>query len=162
MKKSLSVIIPVYNAAKFLPKAVEAAIQESEVGEIILVEDASPDDSLEVCKELAAKYDKISLIQHSDKKNHGCGASRNLGIANAKFNYICLADADNFILPNRFKLDKKIFAGGVVMIIVGVIIGVTTGQGPTGHAGMTEEETRFGGVKRECGLHDANVMGDGI
>ena len=37
-------------------------------------------------------------------------------------------------------IDKKIFAGGMVMIIVGVIIGVTTGQGPTGHAGMTEEE----------------------
>ena len=37
-------------------------------------------------------------------------------------------------------IDKKIFAGGMAMIIVGVIIGVTTGQGPTGHAGMTEEE----------------------
>ncbi|MFB5632295.1 MAG: hypothetical protein ACE5Q9_03090 [Nitrosopumilus sp.] len=37
-------------------------------------------------------------------------------------------------------IDKKIFVGGVAMIIVGVIIGVTIGEGPTGHAGMTDEE----------------------
>ena len=37
-------------------------------------------------------------------------------------------------------IDKKIFVGGIVMIIVGIIIGVSVGEGPTGHAGMTEEE----------------------
>lgn len=37
-------------------------------------------------------------------------------------------------------IDKRIFAGGIAMIIAGVVIGVTTGEGPAGHAGMTEEE----------------------
>lgn len=105
----VSVIIPVYNAEKFLTKAVEAALAQEEVAEIILVEDASPDESLALCRELEKKYDRVTAHQHPDKKNHGCGASRNYGLSKATFDYITFADADNFLLPNRYKEDKRIF-----------------------------------------------------
>ncbi len=45
----VSVIIPVYNAEKFLRNAIESAVQLEEVGEVILVEDASPDNALMIC-----------------------------------------------------------------------------------------------------------------
>jgi glycosyltransferase involved in cell wall biosynthesis len=106
----VSVVTPVYNAARFLPRSVEAAVSQQEVGEVILVEDASPDDSLEVCRQLATKYPRVRLLQHPDKQNHGAGATRNLGIHAARFDYIAFADADNFYLPNRFTRDKEIFA----------------------------------------------------
>ncbi|MBD3296381.1 MAG: glycosyltransferase [Candidatus Omnitrophica bacterium] len=105
----VSVVIPVYKAEKFVRRAVEAANAEEEVGEIILVEDCSPDDSLEVCRQLGSEYGKVKVMQHEDKKNHGCAASRNLGIQAAQFDFIALADADNFYLPGRFKRDKEIF-----------------------------------------------------
>ena len=73
----ISVITPVYNAEKYITQAVESALQFPEVWEIILVEDQSPDNALEVCKTLAEKYDRVKLFQHPDKGNHGAGASRN-------------------------------------------------------------------------------------
>ena len=105
----ISIVIPVYNAEYFILKAVESAIQQPEVAEIILVEDSSFDNSLGVCKEIEKKYKKVRLLQHKDKKNHGAGASRNLGINKAKYNYIGFLDADDFYLKNRFKVSKNIF-----------------------------------------------------
>lgn len=105
----VTVIIPVYNAEKYLRKAVESAVAQPEVSEIILVEDASPDNALVVCLELRNEYPgKIKLLQHSDKKNHGAGASRNLGIANASNEYIAFLDADDYYLPGRFRNDIEV------------------------------------------------------
>jgi len=105
---SVSVVTPVYNAAQFVSRAVEAALAQDEVAEVILVEDCSQDNSLEVCRELASKHSKVRLIQHPDKGNHGAGETRNLGIVSAKCGFIAFADADNFYLPGRFKKDKEI------------------------------------------------------
>ena len=60
---TISVIIPVYNASAFLKKAVNSALQFEEVKEILLLEDCSTDDSLEICRKLAAGNSKIKLIQ---------------------------------------------------------------------------------------------------
>jgi len=105
----VSVVTPVFNAARFLRRSVEAAVHQREVGEIILIEDASPDESLAVCKQLASEHEKVRLLQHPDRKNHGAGASRNLGIKSARFDYVAFSDADNFYLPNRFEVDKDVF-----------------------------------------------------
>ena len=105
----ISVIIPVYNAEKYVTNAVESALQFDEVFEVILVEDKSPDNALEVCKALAKKHEKVKLFQHPDKGNHGAGASRNLGIKAASGEYIAFLDADDFYLPNRFDAERKIF-----------------------------------------------------
>jgi glycosyltransferase involved in cell wall biosynthesis len=105
----VTVIIPVYNAEKYLRKAVKSALDQPEVSEIILVEDASPDNALFLCQELQNEYPgKIKLLQHPDKKNHGAGASRNLGIANARNEYIAFLDADDYYLPGRFRNDIKV------------------------------------------------------
>ncbi|MDQ0591911.1 glycosyltransferase involved in cell wall biosynthesis [Chryseobacterium ginsenosidimutans] len=105
----ISVIIPVYNAEQFLEKSVESAIHFEEVKEIILIEDRSTDNSLEICKKLAVGNSKIRLFQHPDQANHGAGASRNLGIKKATGNLITFLDADDYYLPNRFDAEKEIF-----------------------------------------------------
>ncbi len=105
----ISVIIPVYNAAEFLEKSVLSALALDEVKEVILVEDQSTDDSLEICKKLAENYSKIKLFQHPDQGNHGAAASRNLGIEKAGTNFITFLDADDYYLPNRFEAEKDIF-----------------------------------------------------
>ncbi len=109
MKMKTSVIIPVYNAEKYLSKAVESALQLDEVYEIVLVEDQSPDNALQVCRELTQKYNRVKLFQHPDKGNHGAGASRNLGIEKATGEFIAFLDADDYYLPNRFEAEKELF-----------------------------------------------------
>lgn len=105
----VSVITPVYNAAEFVTHAVESALAQPEVAEVLLIEDGSPDNSLEVCQGLAAKYEKVRLLRHPNGENRGAGASRNLGMQNASCEYIAFLDADDYYLPGRFNSTKNIF-----------------------------------------------------
>ena len=76
----ISVIIPVYNAEDFVTLAVESALAQPETGEVILIEDGSPDNSLTICQELEEKYNKVRLLRHPHGRNKGAAASRNLGM----------------------------------------------------------------------------------
>lgn len=117
----ISIITPVYNAEKYLTQAVESALQFDEVYEVILVEDQSPDNALEVCENLAAKYDRVKLYQHPDKGNHGAGASRNLGLEKATGDFIAFLDADDYYLSNRFEVEKQLFKNPEVEGVYGAI-----------------------------------------
>lgn len=107
---NISVIIPVYNAASYVAQAVESALMQPEAAEVVLVEDGSPDDSLAVCERLAAAYDRVHLYRHPGGRNHGVSASRNLGIQHSRCDYVAFLDADDYYLPERFCLAKKLFA----------------------------------------------------
>lgn len=109
MKFEVSVIIPVYRAADFVRIAVESALSQPEVREILLIEDASPDKSLEKCQELAAKYPAVRLYQHEGGVNKGAGATRNLGMEKARCPYISFLDADDYFLSDRFKETASVF-----------------------------------------------------
>jgi len=117
----ISVIIPVYNAEKYVSQAVDSALQFEEVYEVVLVEDKSPDNALQVCKELAEKHDRVKLFQHPDQGNHGAGASRNLGLEKAEGDFIAFLDADDYYLPNRFDAEKKLFPNKDVDGVYGAI-----------------------------------------
>ncbi|MDP9958422.1 glycosyltransferase family 2 protein [Chryseobacterium lathyri] len=117
----ISVIVPVYNAEKYITQAVMSALQFEEVYEIILIEDRSPDSALQICQELADKYDKVKLYQHPDKGNHGAGASRNLGLEKATGDFIAFLDADDHYLPNRFDAEKEIFKDVKIEGVFGAI-----------------------------------------
>lgn len=104
-----TVIIPVYNAEKYLRQAVESAVNLDAVGEVILIEDNSPDNALALCEKLDNEYNKVKLFRHANGENRGAGASRNLGIKKAKYEYIAFLDADDIYLNNRFEGEKKIF-----------------------------------------------------
>ncbi|MEI7597368.1 MAG: glycosyltransferase family 2 protein [Bacteroidota bacterium] len=105
-----SVIIPVYNAEKFVRKAVESALMQEETGEVILIEDKSPDNALDICRQLVDEHpDRVRLFRHWFGRNRGAGMSRNLGIKKAKFPYIAFLDADDVFLENRFANAKSIF-----------------------------------------------------
>jgi len=122
----ISVIVPVFNAASFVEQAVRSALDQTETCEVILVEDGSPDGSLQVCQELAEKYEKVRLLQHPGGVNKGPGASRNLGMQNAKFDFIAFLDADDFFLPDRFTETAKVFKNnpdcGGVYEAIGTIV----------------------------------------
>lgn len=107
---NISVIIPFYNAAKYVRESVKSALVFDEVGEIILIEDNSPDNAIEVCLELEKKYEKVKLFCHPNFENRVAAASRNFGIVKSKFEYIAFFDADDYFLPNRFQAASKILS----------------------------------------------------
>jgi len=106
----VSVIVPVYNAEPYVRQAVESALNEPETGEVILVEDGSPDNALPVCQALEQEYAAVRLLRHPDGQNHGAGASRNLGIRAARCDCIAFLDADDFYLPGRFSQACQLLA----------------------------------------------------
>ncbi len=110
MDLRIAVIIPVYNAGRFVEKAVASALAFPEVKEVVLAEDASPDDSLAVCQRLVGTDPRIRLVRHPDGGNHGAGASRNLGYRHSTSPFVVFLDADDRFLPNRFDAERRIFA----------------------------------------------------
>ena len=105
----ISIIIPVYNAEKYLEEAVNSALNQEDVKEIILVEDGSSDNSLYVCKKLEKKHKEVKLFRHPGGVNMGAGETRNLGLKKASQEFIAFLDADDFYLNNRFRKTKEIF-----------------------------------------------------
>lgn len=102
MDVAISVIIPVYNAERFVKKAIISALQQQEVAEVIVVNDGSTDNSISIIKELAIKNEKVKVYHHANNKNLGRSASRNLGICKATYSILAFIDADDFYLENRF------------------------------------------------------------
>ncbi len=118
---TITAIIPVYNAAAFIEKAVESVLQFPEVKEILLVEDGSKDNSFVICQKLAEKYEIVKVITHPDHENRGVSASRNLGIENATQEFITFLDADDYWLPNRFDAEREIFKDQKIDGVFGAI-----------------------------------------
>ena len=88
-----SVLIPVYNTEKYLRNCIESVIRQTfKDFEIILVNDGSADNSLDICLEYNEKYPFVKVI---DKQNEGLVATRRIAIENAKGKYFCFLDSDD-------------------------------------------------------------------
>lgn len=100
-KKALITIgITAYNAGDTLDKAIASALaQDWEPTEIIIVDDASSDNSLSIAQAAAEKNDNIIVISHA--KNKGVAAARNTLIESAKGEFIAFFDDDDVSAPNR-------------------------------------------------------------
>ena len=107
---SISVIIPVYNAAAFVQKAVCSALFHKEVKEVVVVDDGSTDTSLAILQTLQESDSRIKIYQHENNCNKGRSASRNLALRKATQPFIAFLDADDFYLENRFIKDIELFS----------------------------------------------------
>ena len=91
----LSIIIPIYNVAKYLPKCIDSVLIDlPENAEIILVNDGSTDNSLEICKKYSKEDARIKVI---NKKNGGLSSARNAGLEIARGRYLAFLDSDDFM-----------------------------------------------------------------
>lgn len=93
-KQTYSIVIPCHNYAKLLPAAIQSAQQQQNVSEIIVVDDASTDG----VEALFEQYKDVKFIRLA--KNVGVAKARNLGVQQAKGEYITCLDADDQLLPN--------------------------------------------------------------
>lgn len=98
----VSVIIPFHNPATYLEQAVMSALDQKEVGEVILVNDASSDGSLDIAQQLREKFPQVKVINENHLQPKGPAYTRNLGVECASYPLIAFLDADDFYLKDRF------------------------------------------------------------
>lgn len=98
----ISVIVPIYNAEKYLRSCIESILKQTYKGiELILVDDGSKDNSLAICNEYAANPDIPVQVIH--QTNSGSSIARKTGVAAAHGRYIGFVDADDYIAENMYE-----------------------------------------------------------
>lgn len=103
----VSVIVPVYNAEKWLRKCLDSILGQSLSDfELILVNDGSTDDSLDICREYERKDERVKVI---DSINQGCPEARNLGRKMSVGNWIINCDSDDWMEPEML---EKLYRAG--------------------------------------------------
>lgn len=105
----VSIIIPVYNSANYLPETIQCTLDQTWPNkEIIIIDDGSTDNSVTVASDYAAKNSEIKLIC---QENKGAAAARNAGLKVAKGDYIQFLDADDLLSPTKIEKQMGGLAG---------------------------------------------------
>lgn len=96
----ISVIVPVYNAEKYLEKCVESILNQTYSNfELLLINDGSVDNSSKICH----SFETDCRVKVYDKENEGVSKTRNSGIAKAEGEYLLFIDSDDYIEPDMFE-----------------------------------------------------------
>ena len=97
----VSVIVPVYKVEKYLPACIESVLAQTFPDfELILVDDGSPDNSGKICDDYAARDPRIRVFH---KENGGVSSARNLGLDNARGEWIAFVDPDDWIDSDMYE-----------------------------------------------------------
>ncbi len=101
MTAPVCVIIAAHNASATIARAIGSARDQALVGEIIVVDDASTDSTVDVARATGLGDDRVRVLAQG--QNAGPAAARNVAIAHSTLPFIAILDADDFLLPNRFE-----------------------------------------------------------
>ncbi len=102
MGYAISAIMPIYNAERYLARAINSLLQQTITNiEFLLIDDGSTDNSLAIAEEYALQDERIRVIS---QENQGVSIARNTGLANAIGEYIAFLDADDLLEPNMYEV----------------------------------------------------------
>ena len=98
----ISVIVPVYKVENYLHRCIDSILAQSYADfELLLIDDGSPDNSGQICDEYAGMDSRVRVFH---KENGGVSTARNLGLDNARGEWVYFSDADDELLPNAFEI----------------------------------------------------------
>lgn len=110
----VSIIIPVYNAERFLGETIQSAIDQTwQHKEILIIDDGSVDNSLAIAKKYECEWIKVF-----SQKNAGAAVARNYGLKEAKGDYIQFLDADDLLSPDKIEMQMKALGNSVAHLAV--------------------------------------------
>lgn len=121
--KELSFIVPVYNVEDYLEECLDSLLKVQNIDyEIVIVNDGSKDNSLNITKKYKDEHDEV--IRIISQENQGLSVARNAGIDNAYGEYLVFIDSDDYIIPENFtkfwekfqKADKEIAIANYVKL----------------------------------------------
>lgn len=100
--KMVSIILPVFNAERFLPQCLDSILGQSYLQwELIAVNDGSKDRSLEILKSYEKRDDRIHIIS---KKNEGVSIARNVALSQVRGEYIFFVDSDDIVMQDALSI----------------------------------------------------------
>ncbi len=104
----VSVIMPVYNASRFLSQAIDSVLNQTYSDfELIVIDDCSKDDSFSILKEYEEKDPRVRVFKNEENK--GVSYTRNFGVKNARFDYVALIDSDDMWEKDKLSKQMKLF-----------------------------------------------------
>ena len=111
----ISVVIPAYNAAHFLPRCLSSVFAQTlQPSEVIVVDDGSTDDSAEIARKLGARV--------VSRPNGGLSAARNTGVRSASNEWVALLDADDLWSPDKLRAQADLVQADTVLVYTGIRI----------------------------------------
>ncbi|MEN9907171.1 MAG: hypothetical protein RLZZ540_312 [Bacteroidota bacterium] len=112
----ISIIIPCYNRAAYLPEALQSVLEQTYTNwECIIVDDGSVDNTAEIVKRYT---DKDSRFKYFFQENRGVSSARNLALENCKGAFIQFLDSDDYILNDKIELSLKQFSRKDVTVVI--------------------------------------------
>ncbi len=137
-----SIIVPVYNVEKYLPKCLDSLINQNFSDyEIIIVDDGSTDGSGKIADAYAEKCSSLISVIH--QKNSGPAIARNTGIDKAKGEYLCFIDSDDWVADNFLtRLDEELNKNDLDILIFNAHMILENGK-IIGNLFNSEEKFRF-------------------
>lgn len=97
----ISVIIPVYNTEKYVGQCIQSILEQNFIDfELLLIDDGSTDRSSKICDEYAQKDERVKVFH---KENGGVSAARNLGLDEARGEWVVFVDADDYVETDYFR-----------------------------------------------------------
>lgn len=144
----ISVVIPVYNTEKHVERCIRSVLaQKGDEKEIILVDDGSTDSSPALCDKFAIEYPNIVRVIH--KENEGVSVARNIGIEEAKGEFIAFIDSDDDLETGMFSaFDEAISKHSIVDIIL-TGYKVVDSDGNMCGGGMVQRQRFYGNVEQD-------------
>lgn len=126
----ISVVLPAYNASEHLAEAIESILAQTfKDFELLIIDDASTDNTYEIAKRYSDKDPRVKIIQN--KKNLNIGGTLNRGINEAQADIIARMDSDDIALPRRFELQYELINSDPEIAVVGGDIIVLEENGHT-------------------------------
>lgn len=117
----VTAVVPCYNYGRYLPQVVASVLDQPRVhARVLIVDDASTDESLAVARELAERDDRVAVIAH--KENQGHIATYNDGLAAVDTEYVTLVSADDLVAPGALSRATDLMQAHTT---VGLVYGIT-------------------------------------
>lgn len=102
MEKLISIIVPVYNVADYLPKCLDSILSQTYKNiEVLLVDDGSTDESGAICESCASRDTRVTVVHQA---NQGQSGARNFGLERIKGDYVSFIDSDDYISPEMMSV----------------------------------------------------------
>lgn len=118
-----TVVIPIFNHARFLPDAVNSVLQDSLASEIILVDDGSSDDSALVAEDLARQYPQlVRLLPNPRKENKGAHYRLNQMVGAARLPFIAVLNSDDYFVPGKLAAMKSTLDETGCDVVIGSLV----------------------------------------
>ncbi|MFA5038111.1 MAG: glycosyltransferase [Candidatus Omnitrophota bacterium] len=152
----VSVIIPTYNCAKFLPDALDSVLKQTfQDFEIIVVDDGSTDNTRGLIKSYMDKHPgKINYVY---QENMGLACARNTAIRHSKGEYIAILDADDMFMPNRLEEEIQAFERNPGIGVVHANISWLSEEGGVLSTPKRNKKVLSGNIFNAIFLRDAHV-----